>query len=68
MFPFLLLALKARWIDVSNDNGKDSKIAAFYSEISIEKGSKVLLWPLFYLLRRLLLAFVMVFSSETFIF
>lgn len=65
-FPFWLIVLKLRWIDISDDSKGTGKFAAFYSDISIAKGPKVLLWPLFYLTRRLLLAFIMVYSSETF--
>lgn len=66
-FPFCLLILKARWIDVSNDVSKGKRFAKFYSDISISKGPKVFIWPFFFLARRLLLAFVMVVCNETLI-
>ena len=66
-FPLWLLVLKDRWIDVSQDTKRIKKYSAFYSDISIQKGPQALLWPLFYLTRRLFLAFVMVVCSETLI-
>ena len=66
-FPFCLLILKARWTDVSYDVSKNKRFAMFYSDISISKGPKVLIWPFFFLIRRLLLALVMVVCNETLI-
>ena len=61
MFPFWLLYLKKIWYsEITMDKKKRGKYAAFYSDLHLSKGPEVLVWPFYFLIRRLLMAVIVV--------
>ena len=62
--PYWFLIRLSRFVERLEEDDIKERYGAIYDGLELSRGSKVLLWPCFFLIRRLMLALTLIYVSQ----